>query len=171
MAILQKNKNNIIIIKVDSNLDLWSNYSLLYEGSILSTSLVKIATNYLAVTNNNHFSLERLMLQTMYDECSFRLLLSNDQEDFFFEEIFIHFSFFGEFIDLSNSNYLLPHFEVSNEYKKPGKFAVFTHVYNEDIFIEIFINHYINLVDNWKDIYIIDHGSSFKSKYLYQYPV
>lgn len=70
---------------------------------------------------------------------------------FFRSELEVDRSFYANTADFLRLFDALP-------YKKPGRLAVFTHVYNEKPMLEVFLRHYTQLVAA-ADIYIISHGS------------
>ena len=52
----------------------------------------------------------------------------------------------------------------NHEYEKPGGIAVFTRIYNENLFTDLFCRHYIQITDPL-NIYLIDHESDGGSVY------
>ncbi|WP_193615689.1 glycosyltransferase family 2 protein [Massilia sp. YMA4] len=77
---------------------------------------------------------------------------SLDNGTFFFKsELQVDRSFYGNAADWLKLFEALP-------YTKPGRLAVFTHVYNEKAVLEVFLRCYTQLVAA-ADIYVINHGS------------
>jgi len=79
------------------------------------------------------------------------------------ELLYFEPSFFAPHLDLSASESFPPYNYAA--YERPEKLAVFTHASNEDIFLKTFIDYYSKLTDR-QHIYIIDHGSQYRSKWL-----
>lgn len=72
------------------------------------------------------------------------------------DELLLAHDFFRAFIDFSAPESFPPY-----QYEAPAKcarLAVFTHAYNEDLFLKVFVQHYARLA-GVEHVYVIDHGS------------
>ncbi len=162
MALLYRNELGVICLKTDKSLaDDPIELSLLsHDKKILALSAVKRTANLFEL-QSPFFSIENACLAAggqIYLQGLSRASGVNDLEPVSFEP-----SFFAPHIDFSRSE-ALPPFNYS-AYKRPEKLAVFTHVSNEDFFLKIFIDYYSKMTDR-AHIYIVDHGSVYKSRWL-----
>jgi hypothetical protein len=78
------------------------------------------------------------------------------------EKIYADASCFAEYIDFAGVASFGKWGE--HQYEKPAEIAVFTKIYNENLFIELFCRHYTKLTEPI-NVYLIDHDSDDGSVY------
>lgn len=162
MALIYRNDGGVILIEVSQPIS---------EGSVslaLFRAGVEVIPLKTAVRSANVFALisEQFLVERAALHAKSRLTLrvtdpasgEISEEPLYFEP-----SFFAPHLDLSSSESFPPYNYAP--YEKPEKLAVFTHASNEDIFLKIFIDYYSQLTDR-EHIYIIDHGSQYRSQWL-----
>jgi len=157
MALIFRNQENQLILKLSTPID----YSINFKIFILGESLTEInhsKINDSFLIHNNLFQIERFLLSLPNDST---IHINASENNFkLTENLQITPSLFKPLIDYATPNQLPPFFYAT--YSKPSQLAIFTHIYNEDLFLKIFIKYYSKLVD-FKDIYVIDHGSNLYS--------
>jgi len=128
-------------------------YEILIKGDKLSFKVEYENQNQQTfIINSNNFHIERILLSAG-PNLSVHLKYNVNEIT---ENLLVEPAYFAKFIDFSSPD-TFPPFSL-NAYEKPSKLAVFTHIYNEDFFLKIFIDYYSKLTHP-ENIYIIDHGS------------
>ena len=79
------------------------------------------------------------------------------------EELLFHPSVYVPFVDMNRNIYEIH--GVLPEYRRPEPFAIFTHVYNEDVMLGVWERYYAQFVDH-QHLYVIDHGSERPFRHL-----
>lgn len=129
---------------------------LLFEGNDTSYRLpCSFKKNHSALLETDHLSLLLLLVEKK-NKRAFLFLFSNASVQLSSEELTARSCFYSSIVDFSLSD-RLPGYP-KHKFEKPKKLAIFTHVYNEDFFLRIFIKYYSRWVRS-NDIYILDHGS------------
>ncbi len=162
MALMYRNDGGVILMRVDQSL----------PDAPLVTSLVRggaeVVPLKVAVRSANVFALisEQFLVEraAMHAKNGLTVRITDNVSGAVVEEsLYFEPSFFAPHLDLSTSESFPPYNYAP--YEKPGKLAVFTHASNEDIFLKTFIDYYSQLTDR-QHIYIIDHGSDYRSQWL-----
>lgn len=153
MAKLIRIDNFISQLILDGNLSA-NDYKVKLSGSSGAFFLEynKIENNIIYF-ESSLFRLERALISAGVDISIIVLL---NEGVVLSEKVSVDPVYFKNIIDLTSPDFFPP-FRYG-DYKKPKNFAVFTHVYNENFFIKVFINYYKKLTDP-SNIFIINHGS------------
>jgi hypothetical protein len=169
MAIISKNPHGLVYLETSNTAWVATEFAIRPDVETNATYTINIilASPGVYILNNDQFQIERIIF-LCNPKANPTLIATGSQPDETTEErLTFSPSFFLDKLDLIAQD--MPHFRRHNPlktYPKPEKLAVFTRSFNEDIFIQIFIEHYKKLTAP-ENIYIIDHGSTERSKYLH----
>ena len=159
MPILYKDENHQIYLKFNVNIDNLTDFHFVDEKLIVKKiNFLKIDENTISI-ENNWFIVDREILNSQ----DLKIICKNIETGaYFYDEIFYDKSYFKHLVDLNKYENYPPYYHET--YQKPGGIAVLSLASNDDIFIKIFTDYYKKITDI-ENIFIIDHGSNFKSEY------
>ena len=162
MAYMSKDEtNNIFLNYFKENIFFNKLFIVLDNKNNYQIEFLKIKDGYLSLLNRD-FIIERI---TIIKHLNLKILFADENNVVLYEEdLLFQANFFNKLIDLSRYNSYFPFYDENN-YIKPEKIAVITLSNNDNIFIKIFFDYY-SKITNKNNLYIIDHGSDFRSDYF-----